>query len=76
MSTNLSIRMDDRQVQTLDRLVIAVRAYYESQSKNVPAFAGIARDTTRSSALRDLLLAWEHGKADELFSRDITRPTT
>jgi predicted transcriptional regulator len=72
--TNLSIRFDDQLLATLDKLVIATRAYYESQANQIPAFAAIAQNTTRSSALRDLLLAWDHGKANELFSREITKP--
>ena len=69
---NLSLRMSDDEVETLDRLVVAVRAYYESQSKTMPMLAQVAKETTRSSALRDLLLAWKHGDANSMFSRDIT----
>jgi hypothetical protein len=73
---HISARMSDDEIEILDRLVVAVRAYYEREAVNVPALgphlAKLAKETTRSSALRDLLLAWKHGKADEMFSRDIT----
>ena len=74
MPQNISVRLDDDSVETLNRLVIAVRAYYERESQTMPALAQLARETNKSSALRDLLLAWKHGKADEMFSRALTAP--
>lgn len=71
----LSIRLSDEEAATLDRLVVAVRAYYDTASKDMPLLAQVGRETTKSSALRDLLLAWKHGKADELFNREITEPS-
>jgi hypothetical protein len=72
---NLSIRLNDKDVETLDRLVIGVRAYYEREAKKMPALHQLAKETTRSSALRDLLSAWDHGMdAPKVFSRDLTAP--
>ena len=70
---SISIRLSDDDVETIDRLVVAVRAYYEREAKAMPVLAQVARETTRSSALRDLLLAWKHGCCEQ-FSRDITDP--
>lgn len=67
-TTNLSIRFSDADLEVLDKLVFAARTYYEQQSETVPAFRDIAHNTNRSSALRHLLRAWNHGQADDLFS--------
>lgn len=69
---NLSLRISEADEENLDRLVIAVRAYYAHMANTLPIAAQMARETTRSSALRDLLLAWKRGEADELFKCDIT----
>lgn len=58
---HISVRMSDEEIETLDRLVDAVRAHYEDQAKTTPVFAQLAKDVTRSSALRDLLLSWKYG---------------
>jgi hypothetical protein len=72
---NLSIRLSDEEVEILDRLVIGVRAYYERQVVIFPPAAKLAKETTRSSALRDLLLSWEHRmNAPEVFSHELTEP--
>lgn len=71
----LSIRINEDDEKTLDRLVVAVRAYYEREARAMPVLAQLAKETTRSSALRDLLLAWKHGSCDQ-FSRDLTKETT
>lgn len=68
-----SVRLSDQDVETLDRLVVAVRAYYEGLAPSFPPAAGLAREVTRSSALRDLLSAWEHGIVHE-FKRELTAP--
>lgn len=68
----ISIRISPGEAETLDRLVIACRAYYERQAKTFPPAARMAQEVTRSSALRDLLLAWKHDCCDQ-FSRDITK---
>jgi hypothetical protein len=67
----LSVRFGEAEVETLDRLVVAVRAYYESQAQAFPPAARLANEVTRSSALRDLLLAWKHGCVDQ-FSYKLT----
>jgi hypothetical protein len=74
---NLSVRFSDRDIESLDRLVVANRVFYESQAQAFPAAAQMAREATRSSAIRDLLLTWERGEdARERFSRNLARPTT
>jgi hypothetical protein len=70
---DLHIRIDQEDLDRLDRLVVAFRAYYERQP--MPAAKRLAKETTRSSALRDLLLAWEHGIVGEI-STDLTKPTS
>jgi hypothetical protein len=67
-STTISVRTPPEEVETLDRLVVACRAYYERQA---PPFNRLAGKVTRSSALRDLLRAWRHGFVGE-FSYDLT----
>lgn len=69
----LSVRLSDDDSKTLDRLVIAVRAYYQNQAADFPVAERLSREVTRSSALRDLLSAWEHGITDE-FKRELTEP--
>jgi hypothetical protein len=61
MATNLSVRLNDDDEKRLDRLVIAWRAYYTEQAKKMPMASHLPGEVTRSSALRDLLLAWDHG---------------
>lgn len=61
MATNLSVRLNDDDEKRLDRLVIAWRAYYVEQAKQMPMASHLSGEVTRSSALRDLLLAWDHG---------------
>lgn len=65
---NFSVRLSDTDVQILDKLVVAMRAYYAVQAQSVPQLRSI--ETTRSSALRDLLSAWDHGmNAPEVFPK-------
>lgn len=65
----ISVRFSTQEIETLDRLVIACRAFYEKQ----PApFSRMANEVTRSSAIRDLLLAWDHGCCDQ-FSRTLAK---
>jgi hypothetical protein len=72
---NLSIRLSDKEAEDLDRLVIGVRSYYESEAVVFPPAEKLARETTRSSALRDLLLAWRRGDDIlKMFSRELTEP--
>lgn len=67
MPASFSIRLNEDDEARLDRLVVAVRAFYESAP---PAFVRLAGETTRSSALRDLLLAWDRGdNIQAMFSR-------
>lgn len=77
---NISIRISETDEQNLDALVIAVRAYYERVAAQNSPFAGaasqLAREVTRSSALRDLLLAWKRGEANDLFSCNLTKEIT
>lgn len=67
----ISIKVHERDLDTLDKLVIAVRAYYERQVPTCPPAAALARNTTRSSAIRDLLSAWDHDIVSE-FSHQQT----
>jgi hypothetical protein len=69
---NLSLRISEADEENLDRLVVAVRAYYSHMADTLPVAAQMARETTRSSALRDLLLAWKRGEANTLFKCDLT----
>lgn len=70
---NLSIRLSDKEAEDLDRLVVATRAYYERQVAIFPPAAKLAQEATRSSALRDLLLAWRRGDdIHSMFSRELT----
>jgi predicted transcriptional regulator len=68
---NLSVRLSDDDLQTLDELVEAVRCYYKRQAEQVPALRQI--ETTRSSALRDLLSSWRHGMDAPVEFTRITR---
>lgn len=63
-------RLSDDELAQLDRLTDAVRARYEHIALTIPRFAAVAADTTRSSALRDLLAAWDRGNADTAFTID------
>lgn len=73
---NLSIRFSDEETEALDRLVIAVRAFYEGAAPDFPAAAQLARETTRSSALRDLLRAWQRrDDIPSMFSVELTKET-
>ncbi len=67
----ISVRISDRDAEALDRLVTSVRAYYEREAQKMPVLGQI--ETTRSSALRDLLSAWDHPTMDvrKAFSREI-----
>ena len=72
--SSLSLRISDADEQRLDRLVIAVRAFYEAAPS---PFNRLATETCRSSVLRDLLLAWDRGEnASEMFSRELTGAIT
>lgn len=71
---NLSIRITNEDEENLDALVVAVRAYYERMADVMPIAGRYAKETTRSSALRDLLLAWKRGEADKLFNHKLTGP--
>lgn len=62
------VRLSDEESAMLDRLTAAVRAKYQAMAVTIPRFAQIAEETTRSSALRDLLAAWDHGQADKAFN--------
>ena len=65
---NISVRLSDDDLLTLDELVEAVRLYYIRQAEKVPALREV--ETTRSSALRDLLSAWKHNmNATKEFTR-------
>lgn len=66
MTTTLTIRLNESDEQALDRLIRGVQAHRERQPRDVlTALAPV----TRSSALRDLLRAWEHGlDASAVFS--------
>ena len=61
------VRLSDEESAMLDRLTAAVQAKYRSMAVTIPRFNQIAEETTRSSALRDLLAAWDHGQADTAF---------
>lgn len=52
--TTITMRMGRTEREILDRLVDRVRAYHATR----PPFLTQDRPTTRSSAMRDLLLAW------------------
>jgi hypothetical protein len=72
---NLSIRFNNQEVEDLDRLVVAVRSFYEREATGFAPAAKLATETTRSSALRDLLLAWRRGDdIPAMFSRELTEP--
>jgi hypothetical protein len=71
MSNNISLRINDDELETLDRLVVACRAYYNGS--DIPVVKQLARNVTRSSALRDLLLAWKHGCVEQ-FDPALTEP--
>lgn len=60
-------RLSDDELAMLDRLKASVKASYEHTAQTMPIFKDLARDTTRSSALRALLAAWDHGEADTAF---------
>lgn len=72
----LTFRFSDEEMAILDRLTDAVRGRYQDMAITIPRFAQIAEETTRSSALRDLLAAWDHGQADTAFnpSNDTEKP--
>lgn len=63
----LTFRFSDEEIAQLDRLKDAVRTRYEQMAVTMPRFSDLARETTRSSALRDLLAAWDNGQADTAF---------
>ena len=67
---NISVRMSEGEVEDLDEFVEAVRAYYERGAGDVAVLGRIARETSRSSAIRDLLLSWKQGRTREMFPRD------
>lgn len=66
----ISMSMSDEEVECLNELVEAVRAYYERGAGDVAVLGRIARETNRSSAIRDLLLSWKQGRTREMFPRD------
>ena len=81
MDTGLRVRMTDAELARVDRLVLAVQAYYSAAAersgdgdRQPPAiramFADAADTVTRSSALRLLLLAWENGWLDQIPSSE------
>lgn len=61
------VRLSDEEDAMLDRLTEAVKNRYEHMAITMPIFAKLARNTTRSSALRALLAAWADGQADTAF---------
>lgn len=67
-SESFHLRLGEEEFAQLDRLTDAVRARYEHIALTIPRFAAVAADTTRSSALRDLLAAWDRGNADTAFT--------
>lgn len=70
LATNLSVRLSDDDEKRLDRLVIAWRAYYVEQAKKLPIASHLPDQVGRSSALRDLLLAWDHGFVPENVAKE------
>lgn len=72
LSNSFSIRINQEDEERLDRLVVAVRAFYAHAPE---PFARLAGETSRSSALRDLLLAWDRGDdIPSMFSHELTAP--
>jgi hypothetical protein len=68
---NLSVSLSVREIETLDQLVVATAAYRRA----LPLLAAHAELATRSSALRDLLLAWKYSlNAAETFPLLVERP--
>jgi hypothetical protein len=60
----LSVSLSAHEVATLDQLVVATVAY----RRRLPLLADHAGQATRSSAMRDLLLAWKYNlNATETF---------
>lgn len=66
--TPLSLRLDDATDRALDELVALQRERYLELSVTFPPAAGWAENVTRSSAIRDLLLAWHSGA--DVFDRN------
>lgn len=68
----ITVRLSDEEDAQLDRLVAAIKANYERMAITIPIFKDLARSTNRSSALKQLLAAWDHGQADTAFNHDET----
>lgn len=62
----ISVSLGDREIRVLDSLVASLNDYYQREGQKIEALRTI--QTNRSSALRDLLSAWDHGMdASEVF---------
>lgn len=64
----ITVRLSDEEDAQLGRLVAAIKTNYERMAVTMPVFYDLARTTNRSSALKTLLAAWDHGQADTAFN--------